>query len=306
MTWAKIDDRLCFHPKAFAAGFEAMGFWTLCLSYCAAYGTDGHVTRHVTLAVTRGDAASADRLAARLVAAGLWEVTADGWRFHDYLDHNDKAETVARRRKLHADRQSRYRERQLAEQEARQQTPKGSSHRDASRDGTPSRPVPSQYLEPPNPPTGGEGVQAAAGQAEPPAAKAPKGRRREQEATDAEPAIREVFDYWRVQTGHPQATLTQARASKIRARLAERGCTPAKLKQAVDGNLRSDFHQGRKPGHPAKHDSIELICRDQTHVDMFVNLASRPVTNGESRALRVVGRPAELDTPIVEGGWHVQ
>ena len=94
MTWAKICDTLHGHPKAADAGLEAMGLWALALSHCAAYSTNGRVKR-TAAARLAGDEATLDRLAAKLVDAGLWEVAPDGgWLVHDYLEYNPSREAV--------------------------------------------------------------------------------------------------------------------------------------------------------------------------------------------------------------------
>jgi hypothetical protein len=97
MTWAKVCDTAHSHPKMLEAGLEAVGLWTLALSHCAAYLTDGHVKRS---AAERLAGAHLDRLAGRLVHVGLWEVhpSGDGWQVHDFLEFNpSRAAAVALR-----------------------------------------------------------------------------------------------------------------------------------------------------------------------------------------------------------------
>ena len=100
MTWAKIDDRLHGHPKARRAGLEAMGMWAMCLSFCAAYNTDGQIGRADVEAIGGRRAAA---LAAKLVEAGLWTPTDDGWTFHDFLAYNPSAAQVEAERKRKAE-----------------------------------------------------------------------------------------------------------------------------------------------------------------------------------------------------------
>lgn len=88
MTWARLDDQLHAHPKALAAGLEAMGLWTLALSWCRAYRTGGQVSPE---ALRRLAGPKAKRLAARLVDARLWKPAGDGWRFHDWAEHYEDA-----------------------------------------------------------------------------------------------------------------------------------------------------------------------------------------------------------------------
>ena len=79
----------------------------------------------------------------------------------------------------------------------------------------------------------------------------------------------EVFTYWRERrdrvvgkNGGPQMKPNDKRHSKIRARLEE-GYTVPHLKEAVDGNLTNEQNVRRG------HTDIELVCRDQQHVEQY-------------------------------------
>lgn len=85
-----------------------------------------------------------------------------------------------------------------------------------------------------------------------------------------------VFRYWaeerhralgRNGTG-PKQVPTKRRLAKIRARLEE-GYEPAELRRAIDGVLASEFHV------TGGHTDIELICRDQAHVDRYALMAPK-------------------------------
>lgn len=95
MTWTKLCDTLHSHPKALTAGDEALGFWTRALSLCGAYLTDGHVSRVMAMSLA-GNRKTLERVAQKLVAAGLWELDplGDGWWVHDFLDHNRSRDQV--------------------------------------------------------------------------------------------------------------------------------------------------------------------------------------------------------------------
>jgi hypothetical protein len=54
----------------------AIGLWVIAGSWCARYGTFGRIPRAVVAGLF-----DAERLALDLVAADLWEVTDDGWKF---------------------------------------------------------------------------------------------------------------------------------------------------------------------------------------------------------------------------------
>lgn len=111
MSYFPVDDGFTFHPKALAAGNEACGMWVRAGSWCKAYTTGGHIPRDV--ARTLGSKRTADRL----VAAGLWVETPEGYAFHDWADQagNDEAgiekERRERERERNRERQRRHRER---------------------------------------------------------------------------------------------------------------------------------------------------------------------------------------------------
>ena len=88
--------------------------------------------------------------------------------------------------------------------------------------------------------------------------------------------VDEVFQHWETQR-HIALRLTRAvpmkptqkRLGKIRARLSE-GYTVDDLKEAIEGCMASKFH---RDGH---HVDIELICRDQEHVERFRSKRPKP------------------------------
>ena len=96
MPWGRIDDTLYDHPKVDDLGryrLPCMGLYLLALSYSNRHLTDGHIpTGQVKrLGGTRF-------LAEQLVRVGLWDLLVDGYRIHDFLDYNDSASAVRRRR----------------------------------------------------------------------------------------------------------------------------------------------------------------------------------------------------------------
>ena len=100
MSWTRLDDTLHGHPKALAAGLEAMGLWVVGLSYCGQYLTNGHLTRPAASRLAGG---RLDELSARLVASRLWDLdpSGDGWQIHDFLEFNpSRVEVLAQREGL--------------------------------------------------------------------------------------------------------------------------------------------------------------------------------------------------------------
>jgi hypothetical protein len=78
--------------------------------------------------------------------------------------------------------------------------------------------------------------------------------------------IEEVFDYWnakRKSIGLRTATLTDKRKRKIDQRFKD-GFTIAELKFAIDGCFMSEYHLENG------YLDIELICRDESKVEMFM------------------------------------
>ncbi len=80
MPTFEVDDQLHSHPKASAAGDEALGLWVRMGSWCMAYLTDGRVPRGLPLVVGK------DSPLESLIKAGLLEVLENGdYQMHDWL-----------------------------------------------------------------------------------------------------------------------------------------------------------------------------------------------------------------------------
>ena len=152
MTWAKVDDGFLDHPKVLVAGEEAANLYLRGLVWCCKHLTDGAIPREALRTLTaRRDAGA---LAVKLVAAGLWEVDGNGWRVHDFHDHNPTAaEVKARRSELSAKRSEagklggiRSGQVRGGEANGKQTGSKGQANAEASaeakRSPVPSRPVP--------------------------------------------------------------------------------------------------------------------------------------------------------------------
>jgi len=71
----------------------------MALSYCNDHLTDGFIPREQVSRLITATPSRALRLANALVTAGLWEDRgADGFQVHDYLDWNDSADEVRKKR----------------------------------------------------------------------------------------------------------------------------------------------------------------------------------------------------------------
>jgi hypothetical protein len=111
--WAKVDDRFYDHPKTVALldTPAALGLWVLALSWVGRHLTDGWVPRAQVHRLLGVNPAEADRLAARLVEAQLWDAREDGFVIHNYLEFNPSRAQVERQRAMTRQRQARFTER---------------------------------------------------------------------------------------------------------------------------------------------------------------------------------------------------
>ena len=98
MPWFMVDDKLHSHKKRLRAGIEAMGLWVVAGSWSADQLADGFVPDYVA----RGLDPKAERHAASLVSAGLWEVAEKdgerGWQFHEWLQRQPSRKEVEAKR----------------------------------------------------------------------------------------------------------------------------------------------------------------------------------------------------------------
>lgn len=139
MTWARFDDGMGDHRKVRrtlrAAGLSAFGLHALAILHSARYLTDGFVEREFvdeTFDVSRTKARERAAILRELERQGMWEpVGDDGWRIHDYLDHNPSRAEVEEKRRRDNERKAKGR-RPVSER-----SPRGSR-------GESGRPVPTR------------------------------------------------------------------------------------------------------------------------------------------------------------------
>jgi hypothetical protein len=83
--------------------------------------------------------------------------------------------------------------------------------------------------------------------------------------------IEKIFDYWKQVMGKDgKSKLTQKRKSKMKSRLKD-GFTPRELCEAIKGCAKSPHHMGQNDT-GAIYDDLELICRDDSKVKMFLSI----------------------------------
>lgn len=110
MTWFKVDDGLHAHSKVVRAGVHAMGLWVIAGAWSSDQLTDGWIPDHMAARMDR----EYKKHAAQLVAAGLWYADAlpngdQGWRFHQWADHQPSSESVKAKREEARERMRRVR-----------------------------------------------------------------------------------------------------------------------------------------------------------------------------------------------------
>lgn len=142
MPWVRIEDTFYDHPKVLAAGLAAIGLHVVALCYCNSKLTDGAVPK-AAVRLLGGTTAQA----ARLVAAGLWQSTDDGWLIHDFLDYNpSRASVMEHRQRVSEERSKAGRIGGIAAAIAKQRASKSPAN-GKQPSQQPSSPIPSR----PNP-----------------------------------------------------------------------------------------------------------------------------------------------------------
>lgn len=113
MGTAKFDDGLPSNPKFIRAGAVASWLWVCGVLYCRRGLTDGLIPRVVVPSLVVG-LKSPYAHAKRLVEVGLWDVEADDYRVHDFLDWNpSKAQIEGYRAQDRERKQARHSDRNL-------------------------------------------------------------------------------------------------------------------------------------------------------------------------------------------------
>ncbi len=100
MAWFKVDDNLAFHCKTMTAGNAAMGLWVRAGSWSMQMLTDGCIPAAICRQL------GTESQAKKLVEAGLWEATADGWRFHGWEERQPSRVSVEAERQKSRERQA--------------------------------------------------------------------------------------------------------------------------------------------------------------------------------------------------------
>lgn len=86
MQWMKVSAQLWRHPKWSSVSPQAKALWVTAASWCCENDTFGDVSFQFLSNFSQ--ISRPNKYALELVEAGLWEVADNGYRFHDWDDHN--------------------------------------------------------------------------------------------------------------------------------------------------------------------------------------------------------------------------
>jgi hypothetical protein len=168
MPWVRLDDNFPNNRKISMLSANAFRLYVSALCWSSANLTEGFIAEDELRSIAH--VRSAKVASNQLVTRGLWERVEGGWRIHDYLEFNPTRAQVKTERSSNAARQKAYRDRKKAAAKNTDSAEDSDSNavtvtsRNASRNSTPSRPVPSvtpteelaSYAREPAPPTIGD------------------------------------------------------------------------------------------------------------------------------------------------------
>jgi hypothetical protein len=112
VTWIKVDDGITEHPKFAALTSDAWALWLHGTTYASRNRTDGLIP--AAMLGRLSNVKNPTRVAAELVAAGLWHEVDAGFEIHDYLEHQRSREQIDADRAAADERQRRSRARRKA------------------------------------------------------------------------------------------------------------------------------------------------------------------------------------------------
>lgn len=82
--------------------------------------------------------------------------------------------------------------------------------------------------------------------------------------------MQEIFQYWQSIMNHPKARLDKKRQQRIKNALEL--YSKEEIKMAIDGCANNSYNMG-KNANGQIYDDIELILRDSTHIERYINTA---------------------------------
>ncbi len=96
MAWIRLDDQIAHHPKVLKVGLSAW-LYVGCIAFAQRFLTDGFIPDDAIPTLCGGVEKPILHIR-KLVGAGLLERKKDGYQIHDYLDFNESAIDVKKRR----------------------------------------------------------------------------------------------------------------------------------------------------------------------------------------------------------------
>lgn len=140
---------------------------------------------------------------------------------------------------------------------------------------------------PPNPPAGGDDDSEGEDHDDP-----DESEEARQKAKEQAEVVTKIFDFWKLEHGHPKAKLDRKRRSRIKARLRDQ-FTPREICQAIRGAKHDKFLMGENESGRV-YDDIHTLLRDAAQVERLIELdGGRSVPRGPS----VVSPPVEYWKP---------
>jgi Meiotically up-regulated gene 113 len=100
-----------------------------------------------------------------------------------------------------------------------------------------------------------------------------------------------VFGYWVAKTGHEKSIFDPKRERLLIKHLDANGGDVSEMLYTIDGSLKDDHLQGRKPDSDRKYDGIETIFRDRGQVERLAGLMK---AYRESKPHRMVEKYADI------------
>lgn len=115
-------------------------------------------------------------------------------------------------------------------------------------------------------------------------------KRKKEKVTENE---QEIFDYWAKRTDRFKTKLTSKRLTKIRNGLKS-GYSVDDLKQAIDGCMSSDYHQGANDQNKI-YDELELILRNEDCIERFMSYKRKAKVRDPNAQATIEERRDKLD-----------
>ncbi len=100
-------------------------------------------------------------------------------------------------------------------------------------------------------------------------------------------SMKEIFEHWQKVMNHPRSKLDQKRKVKITQAL-QLGYGVDDLKRAIDGCTKTPYNMGQND-RGQRYDDIELILRDASHIERFMNnFIVPPINTNQCKAADIM------------------